>query len=153
MAKQAEVMLTPDGRAMLHERMTELAEQILPAMRPLLVEEERDERVVADFERAQAEHDRLAVLLGTAGTIDTAALGESIALGTRVAIEGDDGARRVVRIVDPVEAFLDDERISSASPLAVALLGHRVGDSVPVGAPAGVWTAQVIAVGEDVPAS
>ena len=74
MAKQAEVMLTPDGRAMLHERMTELAEQILPAMRPLLVEEERDERVVADFERAQAEHDRLAVLLGTAGTIDTAAL-------------------------------------------------------------------------------
>jgi transcription elongation GreA/GreB family factor len=144
------VLLTPQGRAMLHDRMVELAQHVLPAMRPLLVEDERDERVVADFERLQAEHDRLAVLLGTAGDLDTASLGERIELGSRVAVTDADGERRVVRIVDPVEAFLDDERISDTSPLAVALLGHRVGDSCEVQAPSGVWTATVLAVGEDV---
>jgi transcription elongation GreA/GreB family factor len=145
----AEVRLTAEGRAMLHERMVELSEELLPAMRPMLVEDERDERVVADFERLQAEHDRLAVLLGTAGDIDPASLGDVVALGSRVALSDADGARRVVRIVDPVEAFLDDERISSTSPLAVALLGHRVGDACAVQAPAGVWTATILAVGED----
>jgi transcription elongation GreA/GreB family factor len=150
MPRRSEVRLTPQGRVMLQERMTELADEILPAMRPLLVEEERDERVVADFERAQAEHDRLAVLLGPAGTIDPAELGDEIAVGSRVAIEDAGGERRVVRIVDPVEAFLDDERISSSSPLAIALLGHHVGDEVLVAAPAGTWVATVTALGEEI---
>jgi transcription elongation factor GreA len=145
----AQVLLTPEGRALLHARMRELAEEVLPAMRPLLVEDERDERVVADFERLQAEHDRLAVLLGTAGDLDPATLGDEITLGSRVAFLDADGDRRVVRIVDPVEAFLDDERISATAPLAVALLGHRAGDACEVQAPAGVWTATVLAVGED----
>ena len=146
----AQVRLTAEGRARLNERMVELADEVLPAMRPLLVEDERDERVVADFERLQAEHDRLAVLLGTAGDIDQSTLGESIALGSRVTFADADGLRRVVRIVDPVEAFLDDERISATSPLAVALLGHGVADECPVKAPSGVWLATVLAVGEDV---
>ena len=146
----AQVRLTAEGRARLNERMVELADEVLPAMRPLLVEDERDERVVAEFERLQAEHDRLAVLLGTAGDIDESTLGESIALGSRVAFADADGLRRVVRIVDPVEAFLDDERVSATSPLAVALLGRGVGDECPVSAPSGVWMARVLAVGEDV---
>jgi len=147
---QGQVMLTAEGRVLLHDRMVELAEEILPSMRPLLVEDERDERVVADFERLQAEHDRLAVLLGTAGDIDTAALGQTIALGSRVAILDAEGNRRIVRIVDPVEAFLDEERISDTSPLAQALLGRTVGDRCPVQAPAGTWVAEVLAVGETI---
>jgi transcription elongation GreA/GreB family factor len=146
----AQVMLTPEGRALLAERMQELADEVLPAMRPLLVEDERDERVVADFERLQAEHDRLSVLLGTSGTLDTGALGDAITLGSRVAITDADGQRRVVRIVDPVEAFLDEERISSTSPLAISLLGHSTGDRCTVAAPAGDWTAEVLAIGEDI---
>lgn len=145
----SQVMLTPSGRRMLTDRMVELAEEILPEMRPLLVEDERDERVVADFERLQAEHDRLSVLLGTSGTLDPATLGDVITLGSRVAIKDAEGRRRVIRIVDPVEAFLDDERISSASPLALALLGHEVGSRCEVRAPSGPWTAEVLAVGED----
>lgn len=146
----SQVKLTPEGRARLHERMVELAHDVLPAMRPMLVEDERDERVVADFERLQAEHDRLAVLLGTSGELDPSALGDEITLGSRVAIADAEGQRRVVRIVDPVEAFLDEERISNSSPLAVALLGHVVGDECSVQAPSGVWTATVLAVGEDI---
>ncbi len=144
-----QVLLTSEGRTMLRQRMAELADEILPGMRPLLVEDERDERVVADFERLQAEHDRLGVLLGTAGEIDPAGLGDEVTLGSRVAFSDADGNRRVVRVVDPVEAFLDDERISSASPLAVALQGHRVGDACLVEAPSGTWTATILAVGED----
>jgi transcription elongation factor GreA len=149
MPRNGEVLLTPEGRSMLAARMTELADEILPSMRPMLVEDERDERVVADFERAQAEHDRLGVVLGTAGTIDTSALGDEVALGSRVTILDGEGERRVVRIVDPVEAFLDDERISNSSPLAAALLGHAPGDRVEVRAPAGNWTATIVALGED----
>lgn len=147
---QTQVRLTAEGRARLQERMSELADNVLPAMRPLLVEDERDERVVAEFERLQAEHDRLGVLLGTSGDIDPSTLGDAIDLGSRVAISGADGERRVVRIVDPVEAFLDDERISSTSPLAMALMGHVVGDTCEVHAPSGVWTATVLAVGEQI---
>ncbi|MGB7962733.1 MAG: GreA/GreB family elongation factor [Propionicimonas sp.] len=143
-----QVVLTPDGRRMLQARLVELAEELLPAMRPLLVEDERDERVVADFERLQAEHDRLAVVLGTAGSVDPERLGSVVELGSRVVILDADGHRRVVRIVDPVEAFLDDERISRKSPLAVALMGHSPGDECRVAAPAGAWTARVLEVGE-----
>jgi transcription elongation GreA/GreB family factor len=119
-------------------------------MRPLLVEDERDERVVADFERLQAEHDRLVSVLATAEDIDPATLGGEIALGSRVSFSDSDGRRRVVRIVDPEEAALDDERISSSSPLALALVGHVAGDRCEVQAPAGVWTAEILAVGEKI---
>lgn len=148
MTEQAKMMLTPQGRASLEDRVREMAEEELPAMRPLLVEDERDERVVAEFERLQAEHDRLVVLLGTSGTLDMDQLGDTITLGSRVAISDADGHRRVVRIVDPVEAALDDERISNTSPLATALLGHVVGDECEVQAPAGRWVATVLEVGE-----
>ena len=150
MTESREVMLTPTGRASLQERVDEIAGVELPAMRPLLVEDERDERVVADFERLQAEHDRLVVLLGTSGTLDLSELGGQIGLGSRVAFTDADGDRRIVRIVDPVEAYLDDERISHSSPLASALLGHVVGDECVVEAPAGTWTARVVAIGEDI---
>jgi transcription elongation GreA/GreB family factor len=150
MSERARVMLTPDGRASLEARIDEIAQKELPAMRPLLVEDERDERVVADFERLQAEHDRLLVLLGTSGTLDLEKLGSVITLGSRVALTDSDGQRIIVRIVDPVEAYLDEERISDTSPLAVALLGHSVGDDCEVHAPAGTWTATVLAVGEDI---
>jgi len=148
MTDRTRVMLTPQGRTSLQARVDEIAHEELPAMRPLLVEDERDERVVADFERLQAEHDRLVVLLGTSGTLDLDTLGPVITLGSRVALTDADGQRLVVRIVDPVEAYLDEERISDTSPLAVALLGHRVGDECVVVAPASTWKATVLAVGE-----
>jgi transcription elongation factor GreA len=150
MTEHARVMLTPEGRASLQARADEIATEELPAMRPLLVEDERDERVVADFERLQAEHDRLVVLLGTSGTLDLGRLGSVITLGSRVAVTDADGERLIVRIVDPVEAYLDEERISDTSPLAAALLGHSVGDECTVVAPASTWTAKVLAVGEEI---
>ena len=149
MPDTGQVRLTTQGRAQLERRLAELAHEVLPAMRPLLVEDERDERVVAAFERLQAEHDRLAQLLGTSGTVDESALGPVVSRGSRVVVRDADGDTRVVRIVDAAEAFLDDERISRGSPLARSLMGHVAGDLCEVDAPSGRWTAQILAVGGD----
>jgi transcription elongation factor GreA len=51
-----------------------------------------------------------------------------------------------VRVVHPVEAHLDDERISSESPLGQAIMGNKKGDQVTVIAPSGNWSAQIKSV-------
>jgi transcription elongation GreA/GreB family factor len=46
--------------------------------------------------------------------------------------------------VDPAEAGLDTDRISSDSPLATAILGSRVGEDVTVEAPSGPYRATIV---------
>jgi transcription elongation GreA/GreB family factor len=57
-----------------------------------------------------------------------------------------DGETMWVRPVHPVEAFLDEERISSTSPLSVAILGRNEGDVVAVESPTGTWLAEIVAI-------
>jgi len=59
-----------------------------------------------------------------------------VALGSRVGIEGD-GERDAFQLVDPHEANASEGRISVASPVGKALLGHSAGDDVLVPVPAG----------------
>ena len=141
-------MLTEEGRARLAERARLLRERTLPELRPLLVEWDRDERHVAEFERVQAELDRLERLLAEADTVhvDVATAPAAVPLGARVLIEMPDGGRETVRVVHPDEAWLDDERISTTSPLARVLLGAPVGSTVWVSAPAGAWPCRVVDV-------
>ncbi len=54
-------------------------------------------------------------------------------------------------LVDPVEAPLDDVRISVESPLAQAVLGRRVGERVEVHAPAGRYRCRIVATGRHRP--
>ena len=112
------------------------------------MEAERDERIVAEFERTVSELHRLEQLLAEAAPIpaDPALFDGRAALGARVHVEIPDGERTWVRLVHPEEAFLDDERVSATSPLAVALLGARVGHTVWVAAPSGLWPCRVLDV-------
>ena len=55
--------------------------------------------------------------------------------------------------VDPVEAPLDDLRISVESPLAHAVLGRRVGDQVEVDAPDGRFRCRILTTGRHQPAA
>lgn len=141
-------VLTVDGRNRLQERAERLRGETLPELRPLLSEWQRDERAVAEFERAQAELDRLEGLLAEAGTLsgDPERFDGRVELGARVVVETPDGERTTVRLVHPEEAFLDDERVSMTSPLARALLGARIGHTVWVAAPAGPWPCRVVDV-------
>jgi transcription elongation GreA/GreB family factor len=143
--------LTREGYGRLEERAEDIRDRRLPDMAPLLVETERDERVVAEFERLIEEADTIDSLLAHAEVIaiDPVAVDGRVALGMRVQVVLEDGSSAWVRPVHPDEAFLDDERISATSPLAIALVGARTGHTVWVDAPTGAWPCQVLAIGLD----
>ncbi len=69
--------------------------------------------------------------------------GDRVSFGATVTVEDDDGARTDYRIVGAIEASPRSGLVSWQSPLARALLGARVGDSVSL--PRG-RTAEVVAV-------
>jgi len=139
--------LTPYGRQLLQERLHDLRSQRLPLLQAMLVEPDRDERMVAEFGRVLAQADELQDLLACAEDLrpDPAAQDGRIRIGMRVQVLLE---RDVVwvRPVHPAEAFLDDERISSQSPLAVALMGARAGRTVLVQAPSGPCPCEVLRV-------
>lgn len=143
--------LTREGYDQLEQRAADIRERRLPDMRPLLVETERDERVVAEFERLLAEASTIDTLLAQADviSIDPVAVDGRIDLGMRVQVVLEGGATEWVRPVHPDEAFLDDERISATSPLAIALIGARAGQTVWVDAPTGAWPCQVLSMDLD----
>jgi len=62
-----------------------------------------------------------------------------VGVGSIVDIEGDGGQKLTVEI----SAVGGSGTVSPTSPLGSALLGRTVGDSVPVQAPKGSWTATV----------
>jgi len=64
---------------------------------------------------------------------------DQVGIGSIVDIEGDSGQKLTVEI----SAVGGSGTVSPTSPLGSALLGRRVGDSVPVQAPKGSWTATV----------
>jgi hypothetical protein len=60
-------------------------------------------------------------------------------------VEFDAGETERFLLVDPVEAPLDQVRISAESPLARALLGRPVGEQVEVKAPGGRYRCRILA--------
>ncbi len=144
-------LLTALGREELLARVDDIRNRRLPEMRPMLVEAERDERVVADFERLTAEADALDALVASSVVLefDPEAFDGRVGLGMRVNVVIDDQASWV-RPVHQDEAFLDEERISASSPLAIALMGSRAGHTVWVDAPTGAWSCAVVSIETDV---
>jgi transcription elongation GreA/GreB family factor len=146
--RQGRPQLTREGWARLQDRIVDIRERQLPDLRPLLTETERDERVVADFERLMEEADAIDALLGTADVIviDPVSVDGRVELGMRVQVVLADATTTWVRPVHPDEAFLDDERVSATSPLAIALIGARAGHTVWVDAPTGAWPCEVLGI-------
>ena len=62
-----------------------------------------------------------------------------VGVGSLVEVEDESGARFEVEISSV-------GGVSTESPLGSALVGAKVGDSVPVQAPKGAWTAKVVAI-------
>jgi transcription elongation GreA/GreB family factor len=139
--------LTRAGIEQLEQRVVDIRERRLPEMRPLLVESERDERVVAEFERLIEEANSIDAILAQAEpiAIDPVSVDGRVTLGMRVRVTLEDGITAWVRPVHPEEAFLDEERISATSPLAIAIVGARAGHTVWVDAPTGAWPCEVLA--------
>ena len=139
------IPLTDDGLALLAERLVFLHDVALPELRPLLTARERDERDVAAFERFLAEAQWLESVLGRATALPAQEF-DAVGIGARVQLATPDGEHTWVRPVHPVEAALDDERISMTSPVSQAILGARVGDVVVVNGPSGEWVCEILEI-------
>ncbi len=140
-----EIQLTSDGLGLIQQRLAVIREQRLPELRPYLYGPERDEALVAQFEALLEELTGWEAVLGQARILPEAT-SATIVLGSRVRVRLSDGGDAWVRPVHPVEAALDDERISVDSPLGSSILGCQVGDRVEVNAPIGSWTAEVLEI-------
>ncbi len=100
---------------------------------------------LADLERSGGSGDRLRDLLEAAEVLDPAGA-EHIALGARVHVRSDSGTERTVVIVTPDEVGLVPSAISAASPVAQALLGARVGDTVELELPSATEELTIISI-------
>ena len=140
--------ITEPGRRALSDRIERLRSDVLDPLRPHLIGPERDERDVAEFERALAEIERLEAVLASAVDLPKPPTGKRarVAPGALVEIRDASGDTVRVRPVHPVEATIDDERISWDSPLARAILGSGVGDRLEVTSPRGSWTCEVVRI-------
>ena len=69
---------------------------------------------------------------------------EQVRFGCRVTLERDDGRKQTFRIVGEDEADPTAKTLSYASPLARALIGKEVGDTVRVGQ----GEAEILSIGE-----
>jgi transcription elongation GreA/GreB family factor len=145
--RAAQVMLTREGRRLLGERARVLRVEVLPQLRAALDDPERDGLVEVEFERAVEELRRLTWVVDHAASAEEL-VGEPgvVEPGTIVTVRVEQGVLERFLIVHPIEAPLDDLRISVRSPLAQAVLGHQAGEEVEVAAPAGPYRCQIVAV-------
>lgn len=140
------VALTEEGRQLLTERLHDIQHRRMAELQPHLMGPERDERDVTLFETLLFEAAELEGLLAEAQTLHVPEDPEEVGIGVRVLITMPDKSKEWVRPVHPAEATVDSERISIDSPLARALRGKRVKDTIVVSAPTGDWKCRIEAI-------
>jgi transcription elongation factor GreA len=131
-----QTVLTDEGRKRLTERARRLRDETIPALISAIEAAEQDASLQMELDLAGNELQRLTYLLETARSTD--AIPEDpdvVQVGDWVTIVSEDDGPSRYLIVHPAEAGVDVDRVSSESPLAQAVLGHRVGDEVEVQAP------------------
>lgn len=69
-----------------------------------------------------------------------------IKIGSNVTVKTDDGKEQTYKIVGSAEADAKERRISNESPVGLALLGHKAGETVQVVAPAGIRKLKVVKI-------
>jgi transcription elongation factor GreA len=137
--------LTQEGRVLLEERARRLEEETIPALVEAIEEEDDEMAPRLEQDLALRELEQLKYVLETAGNVyDVPEDPDLVQIGDWVTIRLADDEQVRHLIVDPAEAGLDTDRISSDSPLATAILGSRVGDDVTVEAPSGPYRAKIV---------
>lgn len=148
--------LTQEG---FNKKMEELA--ALEAQRPLIKQAIAEARDKGDLSE-NAEYDaakeaqgmlemkiaKLKELVASARIIDDSKLNtDEVQLLNKVTIKNiANGAQMAYTIVSESEANLREMKISSTTPIAKALMGHRVGDRVKVQVPAGTVDFEIVKI-------
>jgi len=134
------VLLSPAGLARLETRLAEAhanVARLRDATSP-------DERLA--YARAMRELRILEQQRAAAVVIDPAQHPDTIAFGARVTVEDEDGKSHTYTLVGETEADPVRGLINVKSPLAGALLGQRVGDTVTWRRPAGDTTLEITSI-------
>lgn len=136
--------VSPRGLELLHARLRELQNQRErltaeddPMAKQKLLEVKRDIR----YYKAQAER---AQVVDPAGQPQ-----DEVHFGATVTISDEDDKRHTFHIVGDDEADVTSGRISWASPLAKAMIGAKIGDTVMWRRPAGPVEVEIVAIRYD----
>ncbi|MGH8914849.1 MAG: GreA/GreB family elongation factor [Acidimicrobiia bacterium] len=138
-------LLTDEGRKRLEERARRLEEETIPIVLAAIEEAEDELTLQLEYDLATRELEQLKYVLETAGSIDEIPEDPDVVqIGDWVTLQTDDGETDRHLIVAPAEAVLDSTRISAESPLALAVLGRRVGERATIDAPAGAYPVKIV---------
>lgn len=133
--------VTPTGLKQLSDAENELLDE-----RELLVTKKEDPTAVQkmamverDLRYVQARLEQ-AILVATPNNESA----DMVVFGTTVVVEDDEGEQHHFQIVGEDEADIALNKVSYASPLAKALIGHKVGENVIWKRPVGDLTLEII---------
>ena len=155
--KKKEIFLTGEGYLELEQELqylktTKRAEvtQTLKEARALGDLSENSEYEQAREDQAALEKRILEVeyALEHATVIDDSASDGKVGIGCQVELKyEDDDDTESYRIVGSQEADPFNNKISNESPIAAAIMGKKVGDTVEVSSPDGVYSVKIVAIG------
>jgi len=149
------VPMTPEG----YQRLQEELKNLIRVERPKVIQDIAEARAHGDLSE-NAEYDaakerqgfvegRIAEINGKmarAQVIDVANLDtDKVVFGTTVTVYDDESeSESTYRIVGEDESDIKQGLISVSSPVAKALIGHRIGDEVQVKVPSGIRIYEII---------
>ena len=155
--KKKEVFLTSEGylelENELHYLKTEKRKEVtqtLKEARALGDLSENSEYEQAREDQANLEKRIIEVeyALEHATVIDNAESDGTVGIGCQVKLKyEDDDDTESYKIVGSQEADPFNNKISNESPIAAAIMGKKVGDTVEVSSPDGVYSVQIVAIG------
>ena len=150
-----EVHLTREGKAKLEAKLDDLINRVrgevsekIKHARELGDISENAEYDAAKDEQAmvEAEIKKIEDQLANAVIIeDSLVSGDTVSIGCYVKVQDEDESIEY-QIVGSAEADIAENRISNRSPLAVALLGKKKGESATVRAPQGSYQVKILGV-------
>ena len=158
MNAQQPIYLTAEGLEELGRELDHLVNVKRPALADRLHKaiQQGDLSENADYITAKEEQgflegriQQIELMLRNATIIEENGPSDQVALGSRVTVIEEGFAEEeaeTFRIVGPAEANPATGNVSNESPLGRALLGHQVGDTVTVEAPAGEIVFQITAI-------
>ena len=155
MSNKKEIYVTVEGL----DNMKKELEELIQVKRPEVIKALKEARALGDLsenaeydaarqEQAQVEAriKELEVMIEKAVVIENVNT-EEVSIGTTVTIEYiEDEEKEDYSIVGVKEADTFNNKISNESPIARAILGKKIGDTVSVDSPNGTYDVRIVAI-------
>ncbi|MGC4106551.1 MAG: GreA/GreB family elongation factor [Thermomicrobiales bacterium] len=154
MSANSSMKITAEGAALLRDELRELTDERLPELQQIVQASAEDgdltdnsewEESKDELARAERRIEEIQIVLDTYDVVD-GPVGDTVGIGSTVTVRAADGEEIVWIVVNPIEVFVSEERISADSPVGSKLMGAKAGDSIAVTTPSGDVAYSVLAV-------